>query len=389
MNSRIAIVIGVSLLLLSIVCGLLIWRAMTPKPPAAPGNAGLGGNSFEETGNQAAPTESASETAACDNVPAQTGVLKRIISRGYITIGVQEDAPPMNFIDEETEKREGFDFEMASLIAAQLGLMGPDKVKAKEVDLYEKLFCFLKQKEGNDYSIDMIMSGISPDKVDDIEWSIPYYEFGYALIAKKNSYISTLNDCRNLKIGFVKGDPVVEAYVKGELPNAELVPLEDVDFWMNAINLGTVDAVVYDYPYAVTEVKLINDQKKADGVSGHFLEIKRAYLENSDSKYSIGMPSGNADLKEKIDKAIETIVGGPQYVKLINKYFKSQDVKRIEIPTGSDVVVVERGDSLARIAIRELGDETRWPEIAQMNNVGNNYLIVPGQKLILPAGRKP
>ena len=389
MNSRLAIVIGVSLLLLSIVCGLLIWRAMTPKPPAAPGSAGLGGNSFDTKGGQDAPPESEDATAACNGVPVQTGVLKRILSRGYITIGVQEDAPPMNFIDEETEKREGFDFEMASLIAAQLGLMGPDKVKAKEVDLYEKLFCFLKQKEDNDYSIDMIMSGISPDKVEDIEWSIPYYEFGYALIAKKNSYISTLNDCRNLKIGFVKGDPVVEAYVKGELPNAELVPLEDVDFWMNAINLGTVDAVVYDYPYAVTEVKLINDQKKADGVSGHFLEIKRAYLENSDSKYSIGMPSGNADLKEKIDKAIETIVGGPQYVKLINKYFKSQDVKRIEIPTGSDVVVVERGDSLARIAIRELGDETRWPEIAQMNNVGNSYLIVPGQKLIMPAGRKP
>jgi glutamate transport system substrate-binding protein len=362
---------------------------MTPKPPAAPGSAGLGGNSFDTKGGQDAPPESEDATAACNGVPVQTGVLKRILSRGYITIGVQEDAPPMNFIDEETEKREGFDFEMASLIAAQLGLMGPDKVKAKEVDLYEKLFCFLKQKEDNDYSIDMIMSGISPDKVEDIEWSIPYYEFGYALIAKKNSYISTLNDCRNLKIGFVKGDPVVEAYVKGELPNAELVPLEDVDFWMNAINLGTVDAVVYDYPYAVTEVKLINDQKKADGVSGHFLEIKRAYLENSDSKYSIGMPSGNADLKEKIDKAIETIVGGPQYVKLINKYFKSQDVKRIEIPTGSDVVVVERGDSLARIAIRELGDETRWPEIAQMNNVGNSYLIVPGQKLIMPAGRKP
>ena len=389
MNSRLAIVIGVSLLLLSIVCGLLIWRAMTPKPPAAPGSAELGGNSFDAKGGQDAPPESEDATAACNGVPVQTRVLKRILSRGYITIGVQEDAPPMNFIDEETEKREGFDFEMASLIAAQLGLMGPDKVKAKEVDLYEKLFCFLKQKEDNDYSIDMIMSGISPDKVDDIEWSIPYYEFGYALIAKKNSYISTLNDCRNLKIGFVKGDPVVEAYVKGELPNAELVPLEDVDFWMNAINLGTVDAVVYDYPYAVTEVKLINDQKKADGVSGHFLEIKRAYLENSDSKYSIGMPSGNADLKEKIDKAIETIVGGPQYVKLINKYFKSQDVKRIEIPTGSDVVVVERGDSLARIAIRELGDETRWPEIAQMNNVGNSYLIVPGQKLIMPAGRKP
>lgn len=311
-------------------------------------------------------------------------------------MGVQEDAPPMNYLeaDEEDETkttRKGFDYELASLIAAQLSLVGPETVKVKEVDLYEKLFCLLKQKDG-DEPVDIIMSGIArDDEMADIEWSEAYYDFGYALIAKKTSGIKNLNDCKSNKsrVGVVKGDSAVEAYVKSKLPKAEIVPIEDDDNWINAINLGTVDVVIYDFPFAVTEVQLLNEEKKKGDVPDDYLEIKKPYLPDSGSQYCIGIPGGNPDLKAKLDAVISRLKGSPKYIELVKKYFQSNDIKLPDKPAeGADTYRVQRGDSLSAIALNELGDADRWTELADLNNIGNEYLIFPNQQLTMPPDYK-
>lgn len=366
---------------------MLLWRTFVPtdgsknSAPAKP----------EEKAEADAPK------SECDGVPTQTGVLKRILARRYIKMGVQEDAPPMNYVeqgddDPKQTRRAGFDYELLSRVAAQMGLMGPEKVRVKEVDAYEKLPCLLKQKEGDEYSVDLIMSGITrDDELPDVDWSEPYYDFGYALIAKKESHIRSLNDCKSSKtrIGIVKGDSAVSEYVKGKLPRAEVVSLVDHDNWINAINLGEVDAVIYDFPYAVEEVKILNAEKKENGVTGQDLEIKKPFLEGSETQYCIGIPRGNPDLKERLDAAIKSVRDSPKYSELVNQYFKSTAVRAPDRPSDAEVYKVVRGDSLSEIAERELGDASRWPELADLNNVGNEHLIHPGQELIMPDDYKP
>ena len=370
------------------VCAVQLWRIIIP-PPVSPGEP--------PPKKEISDIESDPSVPSCDGVPAQTGVLDRIRSRRSIIMGVQENAPPMNYTkedekDSEKTTRVGFDYELASLIAANLGLVGPDKVKVKEVELYEQMFCFLKQKEEGQYSVDIIMSGITQDdEKADIDWSEPYYDFGYALIAKKSSNIKGLSDCKSSKtrIGVVKGDSAVMDYVKSKLPKATIVPIEDDDNWINAINLGQVDAIVYDFPFAVSEVKLLNDEKKQNEVTDQYLEIKKPLLEDSESQYCIGIPKGNPDLKKVIDEAIERIKGGTKYVKLINEYFKSEDIRKPDVPIDAKFYSVKRGDSLSRIAQRELDDASRWPELPDLNNIGNEYIIFTNQKLIMPADYKP
>lgn len=53
--------------------------------------------------------------------------------------------------------------------------------------------------------------------------------------------------------------------------------------------------------------------------------------------------------------------------------------------TGGRVVTVERGDTLSEIAQKFLGDSSRWPEIANLNNISDPTTIQPGQKLRLPS----
>ena|GEM_PF-1690214 len=49
--------------------------------------------------------------------------------------------------------------------------------------------------------------------------------------------------------------------------------------------------------------------------------------------------------------------------------------------------VVQRGDTLARIAERMLGQVSRWPEIAGLNRILNPNLLFVGEKLKLPDAR--
>ena len=367
--------------------------------------------------NAATPTPVASVTptpdggVGCKGMPVHKNVWADIQKRGYLVMGVQASAPPMNDSPdrdkwdeekgdaEETERRQkellwkrvGFDYEMAKMIAAEMGLIHKGGVKAREVSEFQDLFCLLnRQEDDGSFSVDMVMSGIArdPNYDDTISWSKSYAEFGYALVTKKSSYIETLADCKNRKIGIVKGDNVVKEYVTQNLIEPEIIELSDEsDEWLSdALNLNQVDAVVYDYPFAVEEVKGINEQVKEHGVTGKLLEIRIASLPNSELKYSIGVPKGEEDFLAMLNDAIDKITReeNPRYAALIQKYFSSRDVKRVEIKPGATVYIVQRGDSLARIAARTLGDERRWRELGALNNIGNDHLIVPNQKLILP-----
>jgi ABC-type amino acid transport substrate-binding protein len=349
----------------------------------------------------------------CKGMPTHKNVWADIQRRGYLVMGVQASAPPMNDSldrdkwdeghgpeDEDARrekelywKRTGFDYDLARMLVTHMGLIHKGSVKAREVSKFKDLFCMLnrQEKDGN-FSADIIMSGIARDPSYDetISWSRPYAEFGYALVTKKSSYIDTLDDCKNKKIGIVQGDNIVKAYVNKQLPDSEIVELSDEsDEWLSdALNLNQnqVDAVVYDYPFAVVEVKGINDQAKEQGALGKLLEIRIASLPNSELKYSIGVPKGEDDLLALVNDAIGQVANedNPSYAALIQKYFRSGDITPVKITSQENLYIVQRGDSLSKIAAKVLNDGRRWKELAARNNIGNNYLIVPGQKIIMP-----
>jgi len=53
-------------------------------------------------------------------------------------------------------------------------------------------------------------------------------------------------------------------------------------------------------------------------------------------------------------------------------------------PVASRTITVVSGDSLYRIALRELGNGMRFGEIAALNNIAQPWVIFPGQELLLP-----
>jgi len=370
------------------------------------------------------PTLSPNTSFLCQGEINQ-GVLNKIMTREYIIMGVQHYSPPMNSSsayddlsdadyaeggkyrtyyvpksdgndpnekkrreEELSWERSGFDYEIAKLIAESLDLKGKTAVKAREISEFADLFCLLNRKDPNGkFSVDMIMSGIAKDERynDTIDWSLPYAEFSYCLITKKSSDIEDLEDCKNKKIGIVKGDNVVKKKVEENLPTAQIVELSDEENgWTNdALNKNkVVDAIIYDFPFAVEELKAINNAKEKTGIKGESLKIRRAVLPNFESKYCIGVAKGNDDLREEINEAIEKIKASPKYQQLIQEYMKPPPgaIEKVKATENDTKYIVKRGDTLSGIGAMY---SVKWQDIQRYNNIGNEYLIFPGQVIYI------
>ena len=61
----------------------------------------------------------------------------------------------------------------------------------------------------------------------------------------------------------------------------------------------------------------------------------------------------------------------------------------IGTPNAGSAYVVQKGDSLWRIAEKVLGDGRRWKELAQVNGIRNPDMIRPGQVIRMPGSSVP
>jgi len=54
-------------------------------------------------------------------------------------------------------------------------------------------------------------------------------------------------------------------------------------------------------------------------------------------------------------------------------------------PAGRRSHLVVQGDSLASIAQRELGDPNLWRVLAEMNDIDDPLIVVPGTSILVPS----
>lgn len=210
-------------------------------------------------------------------------------------------------------------------------------------------------------------------------YSVPYVkDFGYSLVAAKTSTIKSIADLRGKRVGILKGDPDVKDFAQATLDGVTLVELSDAAVdgqrsWIyNAINSGKVEAVIYDYPFAVAEI---------DGTN---LQFAIAKMRGSDIRYKIGLRSEDKDLMMAINSAISKVTTTNEYNELLKKYFMSSKVTARTATSGENVYVVKQGDTLSTIATALLGNRMRYVEIETRNNLPNPNLISVGQKLVIP-----
>lgn len=312
-----------------------------------------------------AATGTAPGAAATPAQPNRTGVLASIRQNKVLRVGMEPDAPPLHFIN-ENQQEDGFDFQMAARIGKHLGT---ERVRVVEAD-YGELPGLLQKGD-----IDLIMAGYVPDPtIQGVDWSNGYLDFGLCMIVHEGM-LATYRDVSDLagKVIAIYDDPAAEKWVKANVPNATIRKFSGDSGWFEAVENGQADALIYDYPFAAVEIK------------EHPRTVIAKYNLNK-SKYAVGIPAGNYDLVYEVNKALDQIRESDQYATLMKTYLASTSEAFMKPVAGKKTHRVVAGDTLSRIARQELGNPERWEEIWNLNSdrVADPNLIYPGLVLILP-----
>lgn len=318
----------------------------------------------------------ASETAKVDSpVEAKAdGRLAKILDSGVLTVSVQNPSKP--FFSNEGGRAKGFNVDFLNLVLQQGDFKGKHIVlKPSEVSTYAEVPQHLCDK-----NLDIAADGLTfnDDDLKCVKYTIPYVkDFGYSLIAAKGTIINSPSDIS--KLGILKGDPDARAFAEQAFPGVKLVELSDEagadGKWIAGhIKRGTVDAVMYDYPFAVAEVEGTN------------LQFAMAKIKGSDIQYRIGVHTEDKDLLNALNAAIRKAVETDAYTEMLKTYFMSNNVAAVRrASSGEASYVVVKGDTLSTIAQAQLGDIKKYPEIQARNNLANPNFIAVGQKLVIPA----
>lgn len=307
-----------------------------------------------------------------------------IMEKGRIRVGVQNNAKPFYYY--QNGQATGFNYEFLQLILSQSEFMNQgNKLRLNtdiEADTYEEVPLLLQSKNSRgDFEVDMVIDGLTfvDDEIPGVVYSAAYIsDFGYSVVASKRSGIQTVDDLAGKKIGILKGDPDVKAYAERRLGKSTLVELSDATVngqrvWIkNAIEQKVVDAVIYDYPFAVAEIE------------GSDLVFAISKLPDTHLRYKIGVRKTSPLLLQNLNSAINKVKNSNEYYDLLKKYFFSNKVTTTVATTSEQVYVVKKGDTLSLIAEKTLGNKLLYGLIETRNNLPNPNLIEIGQKLVIP-----
>lgn len=344
------------------------------------GNAGNtnGGNT-----NTAAATPPAANNP--DGFVPNKDTLKSILSNGVVRVSVENPSRP--FYSEDNGKPQGFNVDFAKLLFAQKEFTSGDHPTITVdthhgVDTYPAVPEQLtKTDQQGNAVVDVAMDGLTfPDNTPGgVVYSIPYVEdFGYSLIVAKGSPVRSASDLAGKTVGVLQGDPDVKAFVQKAFPDSKIVELSDASIegqrsWMSHfLDEHQVDAIVYDYPFGVSEIK------------GTDLTFAVTKLDGSNLSYKIGVRKEDNALLIYLNSAIAKVKQSPAYLDLLRKYFISDQVLTTAASGGEKTYVVRSGDTLNAIALSQLGSGARYAEVQKRNNLPNPNLILIGQHLIIP-----
>lgn len=164
------------------------------------------------------------------------GLLDHIRTKGALVAGVNEDAPPFGFRDRRTGEVVGYDVDFLRAIATRLAVR-LDLEPVTPADRIPELI---------DGKIDIIGASmaINPSRGKLVEFSDPYFVTGQRFLVPKGT-VKTLGDLAGKRIGVVR-DSASEQNVRLSVPQADVVPYDDLDQAVGALQKGEIDAVSTD-----------------------------------------------------------------------------------------------------------------------------------------------
>lgn len=239
-------------------------------------------------------------TRKTDNIDTLT----KIQQRGKIIVGVKFDAKPFGYMNEKQELV-GFDVDLAKYIAKSI-LGDENKVEFKQVTSSNRILAL------NSGEIDMIIATmtITKQRSQVIDFSVPYYVAGQAVLVPKNSKITSMSDLNGKRVIIVFGS-TAESNLRLIAPDANVIGFKTYTSAYNALKRGHADAITSD------DTILLGFAMADDSVR----LLPKRYTKEA---YAVGFKKGanSTNLKNRVNFIIESMRRSGELTQLKHKWIK-------------------------------------------------------------------
>jgi len=218
--------------------------------------------------------------------------------KGYLIFGVDDIELPWIYHNQETNTYEGFEYELATMLANELGLT------AKFVSAEWSLL----PSELTSDKFDVILNAYSEADVENpdmFEWSIGYQEYGYLPVIRYDD--NRITDLESIKDKKVVTYIDIAEYVSEELGIKDHIVTENTNLAYEKLEKGEVDVFIYD-SISVNYVLKSNHKLKT---IGDLIEP---------SIYKVIAKKGKTSLIDAINKALEKILNSEEYKEKLKKW---------------------------------------------------------------------
>lgn len=241
-----------------------------------------------------------------DTPPATEGdqSLQYILDKGKLTIGLDDQLPPMGFLN-ESGKIVGFDIDVAQKVSEKLGV----ELETQPINWDSK------QMELDTKSIDAIWNGLSwsKDRASAMSLSIPYLKNHMVLVVPVGSSYESVDDLADKTISLQSGSTAQEAYdtEKRLKDRTTMVGMENNMMCLIDVESGASDAALMDETVANYLIQ----------TGGKNLRVMADFLYAED--YVIGFRKDDTALTEAVNKALQELSADGTLAEISQKWFGS------------------------------------------------------------------
>ncbi|HKR49570.1 MAG TPA: glutamate ABC transporter substrate-binding protein [Pseudonocardiaceae bacterium] len=216
----------------------------------------------------------------------------RMIQRGTVVIGVKNDQPGLGYLNPTTNTYEGFDVEIARLIAAKLGFDPQTKIEYKPIPTPAREQAIINGDV--DYYVGTYT--INDGRKKQISFAGPYFIAGQDLLVKADdNTITGFDALMGKRVCSVTGSTPIRR-IRDQGLTDQIVEFQTYSQCVDQLLAGQVDVVTTDD--AILKGYAAQDPQRLKVVGKTF----------SQEPYGVGLPLADDALRTKINDILEAAV---------------------------------------------------------------------------------
>ncbi|MCA1696778.1 MAG: glutamate ABC transporter substrate-binding protein [Actinobacteria bacterium] len=226
----------------------------------------------------------------------------RMVQRGTVVIGVKNDQPGLGYLNPKTNKYEGFDIEIARLIAAKLGFDPQTKIA------YKAIPSAAREQAISNGQIDYYVGTytINDARKKQISFAGPYFIAGQSLLVKADDKsITGPETLKGKRVCSATGSTPIQRVRQQGLTD-QIVEFQTYSQCVDQLLAGQVDAVTTDD--AILKGYAAQDPQHLKVVGKPF----------SQEPYGVGLPLTDNALRAKVNDVLEAAAKDGTWTQIYN-----------------------------------------------------------------------